>query len=59
MIKDFHMDPQYRKLMCDQPSNKSTTEDKSDKIHQETTDMPVPEDDGESEGDNYFHCTEK
>lgn len=43
MIKDFHMDPQYRKLMCDQPHSKCPTEDKSDKTQPETTDMPVSE----------------
>lgn len=45
MIKDFHMDPQYRKFMCDQPPTTSPTEEKSDKTHPETetTDMPVSE----------------
>lgn len=47
MIKDFHMDPQYRKFMCDQPPSKTPTEDKSDKTHPETTDMPVSECEGE------------
>lgn len=49
------MDPQYRKFMCDQPPSESPTEDKSEKIHPETTDMPV----SESEGGNYFLCIEK
>lgn len=37
------MDPQYRKFMCDQPPSEGLTKDKTDKIHPETTDMPVSE----------------
>ena len=46
MIKDFHMDPQYRKFMCDQPPSKTPNEEKSDKTHVESSDVPASECEG-------------
>lgn len=47
MIKDFHMDPQYRKFMCNQQPSENACKEELEKTQPESSDMPVSENEGQ------------